>query len=62
MPTANPDATVTLPAGVPTGGEAGKRKLLSMILRSINAAACRKELADSLEDWLLFSVHQGARN
>ena len=53
---------MTLPAGVPTGGEAGKRKLLSMILRYINAAACRKELADSLEDWLLFSVHQGARN
>jgi hypothetical protein len=43
-----------------TGGEAGKSKLLPMILRYINAAACRKELADSLEDWLLFSVRQGA--
>ena len=95
MPAANPDATVTFPAGVPTGGEAGKSKLLSMILRYINAAmerahyeiiedaepfygsipgiqgvwatgvtleACRKELADSLEDWLLLSVRQGARN
>ena len=31
-----------------------------MTTEELNAAACRKELADSLEDWLLFSVRQGA--
>jgi len=28
----------------------------------VTLEACRKELADSLEDWLLFSVRRGARN
>lgn len=38
MPAANPDATVMFPAGVPTGGEAGKSELLLMILRYIKRA------------------------
>jgi predicted RNase H-like HicB family nuclease len=31
-----------------------------MTTEELLATACRKELADSLEDWLLFSVRQGA--
>jgi hypothetical protein len=30
-----------------------------MTTEELNAAACRKELADSLEDWLLFIIPSG---
>jgi hypothetical protein len=33
-----------------------------MTTEELLATACRKELAESLEDLLLFSVRQGARN